>query len=463
MELKLFNTLGRNKQLFTPIEKETVGMYSCGLTVYNYAHIGNLRAYVFADILKRTLSLNNFKVKHVVNITDVGHLSDDEDSGEDKLEAGARRENKTVWEISRFYTEHFLQDLKALNIIIPDIVCKATDHIQDMIDFIKVLEEKGFTYTSGGNVYFDTTRSRDYGKLTGSKNGGPRNSRVEADPYKKNQSDFVLWFTRYKYSNHAMLWDSPWGRGFPGWHIECSTMSSKYLGERFDIHTGGIDHIAVHHTNEIAQSEAAFGHDWVNFWLHCDFLVMNNSGKMAKSKGNFIRLKDLEDRGYSPGDYRYYLLNAHYRKPLAFSFEALDGAKKTMRNLRNSIMSPETSAVEIQEEEYNFYMKLFIEAINDDLNTPRALAVMWKLLENKSVSRQTKSKLIEQFDRVFGLDLLKEETHFEVPEEINVIISTREKARKEKDWEKADELRTLLREKGFDVNDTQEGSVVHKI
>ncbi len=275
MEILLTNTMSRRKEVFKPLREGEVGIYTCGLTVYNFAHIGNLRAYVFADTLKRMFLFNGYKVNHVMNITDVGHLTGDEDEGEDKMEAGARREGKTVWEIVDFYTKAFFNDLKRLRIIFPTVTCRATRHVDDMIDMIRKIESNGYTYVAGGNVYFDTSKLPDYGKLARLKlDEDKMRSRVESDPYKRNPFDFVLWFTRYKYDSHAMQWDSPWGRGFPGWHIECSAMSSKYLGERFDIHTGGIDHIPIHHTNEIAQSEAAFGHEWVNYWLHSEFLVI---------------------------------------------------------------------------------------------------------------------------------------------------------------------------------------------
>jgi cysteinyl-tRNA synthetase len=335
MDLELFNTLSRTKEKFVPMKEGEAGIYTCGPTVYNYAHIGNLRAYVFADVLRRVLEFNGYNVKQIINITDVGHLTSDEDEGEDKLEKGAKREGKSVAEIAKFYEDDFLNDLKRLNIEPASNYPKATENIAEMIEIIKKLQEKGFTYTAGGNVYFDTTKFADYGKMA-KLNLDPEalKSRVEADPNKRNPFDFVLWFTNYKYDNHEMLWDSPWGKGFPGWHIECSAMATKYLGEHFDIHTGGIDHIPVHHTNEIAQSEAAFGHKWVNFWLHNDFLIEKEGTKMAKSEGEFLRLQTIIDKGYSPLDFRYYLLTGHYRSKLQFSWEALDNAKNSINRAK---------------------------------------------------------------------------------------------------------------------------------
>ncbi|MDD3460965.1 MAG: cysteine--tRNA ligase, partial [Mesotoga sp.] len=382
MEILLTNTMSRKKEVFKPLREGEVGIYTCGLTVYNFAHIGNLRAYVFADTLKRMFLFNGYKVNHVMNITDVGHLTGDEDEGEDKMEAGARREGKTVWEIVDFYTKAFFDDLKRLRIIFPTVTCRATRHVDDMIDMIRKIESNGYTYVAGGNVYFDTSKLPDYGKLARLKlDEDNTRSRVESDPYKRNPFDFVLWFTRYKYDSHAMQWDSPWGRGFPGWHIECSAMSSKYLGERFDIHTGGIDHIPIHHTNEIAQSEAAFGHEWVNYWLHSEFLVIGEGEKMSKSLGNFITLQTLIDKGYDPAEYRYYLLGAHYKKQLAFTLEALDGAKSAMKRLTTKIGELKGSEAPVSKLN-SVLLNEFHEAINDDLNTPRALAVLWKVVDS---------------------------------------------------------------------------------
>ncbi len=463
MKILLTNTLTRKKEAFEPITPGRAGIYTCGLTVYNYAHIGNLRAYVFSDVLKRVFLYNNYEVKHVMNITDVGHLTSDDDEGEDKLEAGARREGKSVWEIVEYYTRAFLEDMKALNIIKPDVLCRATDHIEDMIDMIGKIEANGYTYVAGGNVYFDTSKLKDYGKLAGLKRDEEAaRSRVEADPYKRNPFDFVLWFTRYKYHNHAMQWDSPWGRGFPGWHIECSAMSSKYLGERFDIHTGGIDHVPIHHANEIAQSEAAFGHEWVNYWLHNEFLIIGNDEKMSKSLGNFIRLQNLVNQGYDPLDYRYYLLGAHYRKKLAFSLEALDAAKNAMKRIRTKVA--EIKTVESEQYDSDAFDKMnrsFLEAVNDDLNTPKALAALWRVLDSEQLSSSTKLKTAEEFDRVLGLKLV-DTKEVEVPEEVLLLAEERLNARRARNWEKADKLRDKIIKLGYEIMDRKDGYEIRR-
>ncbi len=461
MEILLTNTMSRRKEVFKPLREGEVGIYTCGLTVYNFAHIGNLRAYVFADTLKRMFLFNGYKVNHVMNITDVGHLTGDEDEGEDKMEAGARREGKTVWEIVDFYTKAFFDDLKRLRIIFPTVTCRATRHVDDMIDMISKIESNGYTYVAGGNVYFDTSKLPDYGKLARLKlDEDKTRSRVESDSYKRNPFDFVLWFTRYKYDSHAMQWDSPWGRGFPGWHIECSAMSSKYLGERFDIHTGGIDHIPIHHTNEIAQSEAAFGHEWVNYWLHSEFLVIGEGEKMSKSLGNFITLQTLIDKGYDPAEYRYYLLGAHYKKQLAFTLEALDGAKSAMKRLATKIGELKGSEAPVSKPN-SVLLNEFHEAINDDLNTPRALAVLWKVVDSEDLCPGEKLSLINEFDRVLGLGLSEIETEV-IPEEVEELAKQRDQARRGKDWKKADELRKLISEKGYEVLDERDGYKIRK-
>jgi cysteinyl-tRNA synthetase len=482
MEVFLTNTLGRKKGKFIPFRPGEAGIYTCGPTVYNYAHIGNLRAYVFADILKRVLLFNGYAVNHVMNITDVGHLTSDADEGEDKLEKGARREGKSVREIADFYTKEFLKDADSMNIIRPNFLPKATDHIKEMIELIRKIEGNGFTYVAGGNVYFDTSKLPDYGKLIGGKqNDDEARARVERDPHKKNQSDFVLWFTRHKHGSHALVWGSPWGEGFPGWHLECSAMSTKYLGEKFDIHTGGIDHIPIHHTNELAQNNGAFHGDCAKWWLHSEFLVMGEENdRMSKSSGKFLRLQALLDRGYRPEDYRYLLLGTHYRKKMNFSFVALDGARSTLEKIRNRILELRKEGVreeidhleesqlekleeELDEEgEFSFYLDRFREEVNDDLNTPKALATLWEVLTDEEIDAVTKLELVEKFDDVLGLGLneIREE---ELPQNILRIKEERDQARKRRDWKKSDELRDLLAEKGYKVLDEKEGSEVRKI
>ncbi len=458
MNLHLYNTLTRKKERFKPINPPQVGLYSCGPTVYNYAHLGNLRSYIFSDILKRVLLFNDFKVKQVMNITDVGHLTSDADTGMDKMLKAALREKKSVWTIAEFYTDAFRRDIRKLNILPPDIWCRATDHIAEQIEMIKTLEKKGFTYTAGGNVYFDTSKLKDYGKLALLKLDEESKARVEKDPNKKNKHDFVLWFTKSKFTEQEMKWKSPWGiSGYPGWHLECSAMSSKYLGKQFDIHTGGIDHIPVHHTNEIAQSEAAFGKKpWVKYWLHNEFLILEKE-KMAKSGDNFITLSKLEEKGFEPLDFRYFCLGTHYRKPLMFSDEGLKGAKIARKKLVEHIMGIKSAKSKAPTE----YLKKFTSAVNDDLNTPKALAVMWEVLKSE-LSHKDKYALVLKFDEVFGLGLgsIKKE---KIPRTVRELAEEREKARQAKDWAKADRLREEIKKLGYQIDDTIQGLVIKKI
>ncbi|MCK5149720.1 cysteine--tRNA ligase [Candidatus Pacearchaeota archaeon] len=458
MPLKLYNTLTRKKDIFKPIHDKKVGMYVCGPTVYYYAHIGNFRAYVFADTLRRVLKFNGLKIKQVMNLTDVGHLTGDGDEGEDKIEKEAKKERKTPEEIADFYAKKFFEDFDKLNNEKPEIICKATEHIKDMIQLIKRLEEKGLTYIGkNGNVYFDTSKLKDYGKLANLKLDKLKSgARIKVDEDKKNSRDFVLWFVEKgsKYKGHLLKWDSPWGEGWPGWHIECSAMSIKYLGEQFDIHTGGEDHIPVHHTNEIAQSEGATGKKpWVKIWMHNSFLQFN-SEKMSKSKGGILKLQDLLDKSYSPMNLRYFYLSGHYKKPLNFTFKNLDNAKTTYQRLKNII-----SEIKEDKKINKTYLKEFENSMNDDLNTPKALQVLWKLVRDKKT--KGKLKTIKKMDEIFGLDLLKKE-EIKIPEEVSNLVKERENARKRKDWEMADELRNKINKLGYVVNDTKEGVIVKK-
>ena len=464
--------MGRTIQEFKPINESEVGLYGCGPTVYNFAHIGNLKTYVFEDLLRRTLEYLGYNVKHVMNITDVGHLTDDADEGEDKMEKSAREKGQTVWEVAEYYTKAFFNDTEKLNILNPHISCKATDHIKEMIDLIRTLEEKGFTYEAGGNIYFSIDKFPDYGKLAlldrQKLNAG---ARIEVDSNKKNPHDFVLWFTKSKFENHAMLWDSPWGKGYPGWHVECSAMSMKYLGEQFDIHCGGIDHVSIHHTNEIAQTEAATGKKWVNYWLHGEFLVMNKA-KMAKSAGNFLTLAVLEEKGYDPLDYRYFCLGGHYRSQLQFSWESLDSAKTARNNLvekiktlmENSTKIPLDSVSEAAEK----YLEDFRTSISEDLNLPKVLAVVWTLLKDSALSDSEKITLLLDFDRVLGLDLERkadsnDNNKNEIDQKVFDLIKEREEARKAKDFAKSDEIRDLLKEMGIAIKDTADGTKWKKV
>jgi len=460
--IKLYNTLTRKKEDFKPIKKNQVGLYTCGLTVYNYAHIGNLRTYIFEDILKRVLLYRGYKIKHVENVTDVGHLTSDADEGEDKLMRALKREGKPInkismLELSKYYTKAFYEDRKKLNILKPDIICKASEHIKEMIELIKKIEKNGYTYKTNVGLIFDTSKFKNYTKLAKLKLEKQKfGKRVEIDPERKNPSDFALWLTNQP--NHIMQWDSPWNRGFPGWHVECSAMSMKYLGKHFDIHCGGIDHIPVHHTNEIAQSEAATGKKWVNYWLHGNFLVLGKD-KMAKSTGEFITIQNLIDKKYNPLVYRYLTLTAHYRSELTFNWEVLKSAQNAYNNLKEKIK--EIKANPFSKKIQNNYKEQFITAINDDLNMPQALAVLWNLIKDNSIDNKEKYQLIKDFDKVFALDLtkLKED---KIPQEILKLAKKRELARKNKDFKKADQIRNLIRKKGYQIEDSEIGFKIKK-
>ena len=431
MALKIYNTLIRKKETFSPIKKNEVGLYTCGFTVYDYAHIGNLRTYIFEDLLKRILLFNGYKVKHVLNITDVGHLTSDADEGEDKMLKGAKREKKTVWDIAEFYTQEFQKDIKKLNIQDPTIWCKATDHIKEQIEMISSLEKKGFTYLSGGNVYFDTSKVKDYGKLARLDLKAENQERVEKDLNKKSSQDFVLWFTKSKFQDQDMKWPSPWGVGYPGWHIECSAMATKYLGKSFDIHCGGIDHIPVHHTNEIAQSESALDvKPWVHYWMHGEFLVVGDSEKMGKSKGNFLTLSFVQEKGYDPLAYRYFCLGTHYRKPLMFSWEAMDSAQNAWKKLQNKVLELIEKPTQGKKNAESF-IEDFQGAINDDLNMPQALAVVWAMLKDEEVNNKIKYRTLLEFDRVLGLGV-ESIKKVNISEEVQILMEKREDARLKK-------------------------------
>lgn len=463
MSFYLYNTMTRNKEEFIPANKNKAGMYTCGPTVYNYAHIGNLRTYIFEDALKKSLEYVGYKVKHVMNVTDVGHLQSDGDEGEDKMALGASREHKTVWEIAKFYEDAFFEDCKKLNVKRPTVVCRATEHIEDMIKFVQKLEDRGYTYESNGNVYFEIDKFEDYTKLANlSIDELEAGSRIEIDPNKKNPLDFVLWFTNSKFSNQIMQWDSPWGRGFPGWHLECSTMSIKYLGENIDIHCGGIDHIPVHHTNEIAQSEAALGHKWVNYWVHGEFLVLDG-GKMSKSSGDFLTVSKLEEEGFSPLDYRYFCLQSKYRKQLVFSFDSLKDAQNGYKALKKKIGVVLTNIDEnhnMNKELISGYQEKFKTQISDDLNIANAFTVLNEVIKDGELNNKEKAFLIEDFDKVFSLNLMTiEKEAIEVDEKlINDLIEERNIARKEKNYKRSDEIRTQLLEMNIEVLDSKEGT-----
>jgi cysteinyl-tRNA synthetase len=466
--MKIYNTLTRKKEVLKPIKKDSVGLYTCGPTVYNYAHIGNLRTYIFEDILKRVLLYNNYQVKHVMNITDVGHLTSDADEGEDKMDVAVKREKRTPEEIAQFYTNAFKEDLSKLNILEPDIWCKATEHISDMVKLVKMIKKNGYSYIGkSGNVYFDTGKFRNYGNLARldleSLKAG---ARTEIDEEKKYPRDFVLWFSTKgsKFKGHILKWDSPWGEGWPGWHLECSAMSMKYLGEHFDIHCGGVDHIPLHHTNEIAQSESATGTKWVNYWLHGEFLIMKK-GRMAKSTGGFVTLKTLTENNYNPLAFRYMCLNTHYRKKLNFDFDGLDSAQKALSTLRENIrILKKQNTGKTKKEKIEDYRERFLKAINDDLNMPRALDIIWKLIrDEKNISSKDKYEMLLKFDKVLGLDLGKAEDKLKISKEIRDLINKREEYRKTKKWDQADRIRRQLLNKGIFIIDTPQGTILRKV
>ncbi len=491
MSLRLYNTMGRKIEDFVPIKAGEVGFYGCGPTVYNYAHIGNLRAYIFLDILDRTLDFLGYKVNHVMNITDIGHLSGDADDGEDKMVKTAKERGQSVLEIAQFYTDAFFKDIDALNIRRPTVVCKATDHVEEMIALIKKLEENGHTYMAGGNLYFDVSTFADYGKLAKlNLDDLKAGARIAVDENKRNPYDFVLWFTKSKFENQALVWDSPWGKGYPGWHIECSAMSMKYLGEHIDIHTGGIDHIPIHHTNEIAQSEGATGKKWVNYWLHNEFLVIDkkkseedDGGKMSKSSGNFLTLTTLIERGYNALDYRFFLLGAHYRSQVAFSWDAMDSAKNARKALVQRVVkvlaSCDMSSVNLDMplcEDAQAILHKFTTALEDDLATPRALSELQVAVKSKTIPAEQVIVLIQKFDEVLGLRLLETAESIQSQNQagetssataaqsssedvaIQAEVDRRIEAKKNKDYALADSIRNSLKEKGVILEDTANGT-----
>ena len=459
--LYFFNTLTREKELFAEPKNKTVGLYTCGPTVYNYAHIGNLRTYVFEDLLKRVLQYNNYEVNHVMNITDVGHLTSDADVGEDKMEKGAKREGKSAWDIAKFYTTKFKENLKDLNIEEPNIWCPATDHIPEQIALVQKLIDKGVTYTTTDGIYFDTTKIDDYGKLANLKNQKLQAGiRVDMGE-KKNPQDFALWKFSPAGEKRQMEWEAFGRMGFPGWHIECSAMSMKYLGEQFAIHCGGIDHVSVHHTNEIAQSETATGiKPWVKFWMHGEFLNIADT-KMAKAGENFITLDTLKEKNIDPLAYRFFLLQTHYRKVINFSWDALQGAQNGLNNLYKEALKLKKEA---STEDKNV-LEAFLKNINDDLAVSEALAFVWKSIEENKISFQT----LLQFDKIFGLQIttnverLEKETNFSIPNDAQKLLDLRQQARDNKNWAESDKLREEIKNLGFDVEDTSQGQKLNKL
>jgi len=465
MAISFYNTLTRRKERFEPLRLGSVGLYTCGPTVYNYAHIGNLRTYLFEDILKRTLLYNGYDVRHVMNITDVGHLTGDRDMGEDKLEKGARREGKSAWEIAAHYAEAFQKDIERLHILPPTIWCKATDTIPEQIDLIRMLEEKGFTYRTADGVYFDTARFPDYTRLSHQNlEALQEGARVEKNPEKRNATDFALWKYSPPGAQRQMEWDSPWGVGFPGWHIECSAMSMKYLGDQLDIHCGGTDHIDVHHTNEIAQSEAATGKPFFRFWMHGAFLIIAGGKKMAKSEDNFLTLeKAFLGRGRDPLAYRYAAFLTHYRKPMEYSEEAMDAAQNGLHHLRNQVrtLKSEIGSSSSGSQIDTALRAKFRSEINDDLNMPRAMAVVQELLKSP-LQPSDKLATLYDMDRVLGFDLAQADLEERLPEDIRRMADERLAARQAKNWTLSDQLRDAIQERGYLVQDTPQGTKVFK-
>jgi len=455
MPLKLYNTLTRKKEVFKPIKDKQVGMYVCGPTIYNFVHLGNLRAYVFADILRRTLKSNEFKIMEVMNLTDV-----DDKTIRDSQKAGIK-----LKEFTKKYEKGFLEDLEKMNIETPEVMPKATEHIQEMVELVKKLLEKEIAYKTEDGIYFSIKKFKNYGKLSGIKTKKLKvgaSERILKDEYdKENVNDFVLW-KFYDKNDGDVFWNTEIGKGRPGWHIECSAMSSKYLGKQFDIHTGGVDLIFPHHENEIAQSEAAFDvKPWVKYWMHNEWVLVDGE-KMSKSKGNFYNLKDIEEKNYSSMDLRYFYLSAHYRKPLNFTFTNLDASKNTIKRLKNIISEIKNSEEKINKNDVEQCYKEFLKVLNDDLNTPRALSYMWEILRDDKLNNSEKYELVLKFDKVFGLKL-EENKKIEIPDKVKKLLKIREEARKEKDWKTSDELREEIKKLGWYVNDTKEGSEVEKI
>lgn len=460
MSLKIYNTLSHSEEEFIPWNNDVVNMYTCGPTVYHYAHIGNLRTYIMEDILERTLRYLGYNVKRCMNITDVGHLSSDSDTGNDKMVTAAQKEHKTVLEIAKYYTDVFFEDFKKLNIIKPEIVSPATQNIDEYIKIIQKLLDTGYAYEAGGNVYFDTSKLKQYYVLTNHTEeellDGVRDT-VEVDNNKKNKADFVLWFTKSKFDSQDLKWESPFGLGYPGWHIECTGISIKYLGEHLDIHCGGVDNIFPHHTNEIAQSESFLEHPWCKYWFHVEHLN-DESGKMSKSKGKTLTVDTLIENGYDPLSYRFLCLQSHYRKQLTFSYSSLDGAENAYKKLKNKVLSLSKDG-EVDNEVFNEYKNKFISYLEDDINTANAISVIYDVLKAET-SESTKFELIKDFDNALGLELTIENTNnSEVDEEyIKSKIEERNDAKKNKNYELADSIRNELLEKGIVLKDTREGT-----
>ena len=466
MKITFYNTLGRKKEDFIPLKGNEVRIYTCGPTVYNYAHIGNFRAYIFMDNLRRTLKYNGYQVKHVMNITDVGHLESDADEGEDKMIKAAKRENKDPYAIADFYTKAFFKDIQSLNIEVPEIIAKATEHIPEMQKMVEEILANGYAYETSKGIYFDISKLDQYPILSNRKMDEQiAGARVDVDPEKRNPYDFAIWIKADK--NHIMKWESPWGLSYPGWHLECSAMSRKYLGDEFDIHTGGIDHIPTHHENEIAQSKGATGKIPARFWMHSEFLLIDG-GKMSKSLNNTYTLENLKEKGIEPLAFKLFCYAANYRTKLNFTFEGALAAQKSLNRLREGYLKQKQGNTKVEEKELEEYKVKFLEAINDDLNIPQAMGIVWEIIRKTEKSKDY-ATLLEQFDQVLGLDLVHAEEYLKtqnaevvMDEEVKQLVEKRDQARKEKNWALSDEIRDLLQQKGYVVKDTKEGTMIEK-
>lgn len=466
MQVTLYNTLTKKKEDFVPLQKEAVRIYTCGPTVYSYAHIGNFRAYIFMDNLRRTLEYNGYTLKHVMNLTDVGHLESDADEGEDKMEKAARRENKDPYEIAKFYADIFFKDMGRLHIEKPEIIAKATDHIPEMMSFVEELIKNGYAYETSRAIYFDISKLDKYPVLSNRKlDDQIAGARVEVDPEKRNPYDFAVWIKAPE--NHIMKWESPWGLSYPGWHLECSAMSRKYLGDVFDIHTGGVDHIPTHHENEIAQSKGCTGKIPAKIWMHVEFLQVDG-GKMSKSLENTYTLDQLQEKGIEPLAYKLFCYTAHYRTKLNFTFDSALSTQKALNRLREAyVKHEEAPKMQIEENKIQSYKERFLEAINDDLNMPLAMGIVWEIARNEIKAKEWADLLLE-LDKVLALDLknsksyLETEKKVELPEEIQKMVEERKIARQNKDWAKSDDLREKIEQAGYHVKDTKEGMTVEK-
>lgn len=468
MKLTFYNTLTRKKEEFHSIDENRVRMYSCGPTVYSYAHIGNFRTYIFMDTLRRVLKYNGYELKHVMNITDVGHLESDADEGEDKMEKAARKEKKDPYEIANFYTEIFLKDMEKLNIDKPEIITKATENISQMIEYVKEIIKNGYAYETSKGIYFDISKLDKYPVLSNRKlDDQIAGARVDVDPEKKNPYDFALWIKAPE--NHIMKWESPWGLSYPGWHLECSTMGRRFLGEEFDIHTGGVDHIPTHHENEIAQSKGATGKIPAHVWMHCEYLQVDG-GKMSKSLGNTYTISQLQEKGISPLAFKLFCFTAHYRNKLNFTFEGAYGAQKALERLYDSYIKNANGVDDVDEDIIKEYEERFLAYINDDMNMPGAMSVVWDIARNTKKSAKF-ANLLLKFDEVLGLDMKNAEKYLvkfkqndseELPAEIKKLVEERKNARAEKNWAKSDEIRDKIISLGYSIKDTKDGIIVKK-